>query len=394
MRFKRFKTFKIITFGCRVNQAESRMMGEKIVKQLPNSQASRNKKADLVIINSCSVTHKAEREVRKEIRRVKRENPNCFLVVAGCWVEKVKDKKLEILKQIDLLIGNKNKLKWIKKFKKSTSSFIPTALKSSKLYQDKYAKSKKALLKIQTGCNNFCSYCLVPYLRGRSRSRYADEILKEIKGLIKNGIQEIILTGVDIADFRFKVKTKKLKDIIKNLELDKLKNDLAKLIKLILTETKIKKISFGSMGLEIFNQEFIKLYQGHHLRLSTHFHIPLQSGCDETLTRMGRKYTMADFQLTISNLRKNIPNFTFSTDLIVGFPGESESEFKKTVASIKTIKTVLGRNFTKIHIFRYSSREGTLAQKMEGRKNWELVDERIKKKRFYQINRLFKTFYF
>ena len=214
------KTFKITTFGCRVNQAESRLIGEKLVNGAME-QCNNEAIVDIVIINTCCVTNKAEREVRKEIRRVKRENPKCFLVVCGCWATKTKNKKpkiknthltgsgqanLKILKLIDLLVENKDKNKVAEILGKkypNECEWLSEYEHEYENYKDKYAKYKKAMVKIQSGCDNFCAYCIVPYVRGRSKSRSAKQIIKEIKKLVKEGIEEIVLTGIDIASFNF-----------------------------------------------------------------------------------------------------------------------------------------------------------------------------------------------
>lgn len=487
------KAFKIITFGCRVNQAESRMMGEKLVELGLTQKCAMAKKCvktDIVIINTCCVTQKAEREVRKEIRRVKRENPDCFLVVAGCWVERFsaevdtnfcsvfkspakqsclaiksaaqcckhknthkncispRYKYKELFKKIDLLIGNKEKEKIAQILKEKIFINAKRSPTNNKKYEDKYVQFKKALIKIQEGCDKFCSYCIVPFVRGRSKSRPAEEIIGEIKQKVKEGIEEVVLTGIDIGSYKFKFsnfnfqfsnKLKIQKSTPASRE-EKFKNDLVKLIRLILKETKIKKISFGSLSWEVFDEELIGLYQREALlrlldnraevayqdfcvhkspakklnlllnssaqgckhvhsknltgsprarainsqqltinRLTSHFHIPLQSGCNTTLKRMNRKYTIKNCKLKIENLKKAIPNFTFSTDIIVGFPGETKREFEETVRVIRTIKEILGKKFTHIHIFRYSSRPGTLAAKME--EKWGKVDEKEKRRR-------------
>jgi threonylcarbamoyladenosine tRNA methylthiotransferase MtaB len=318
------KTFSIITFGCRVNQAESRYIAESLCQKGWKYQGNRR---DLVIINSCAVTHKAEKEVKQFARRVKRENPNVKLIITGCFTDKTK------LTPKKNLIGH-----------------------NSGNYQDKYAGSGKAIVKIQDGCNNFCSYCIVPFLRGRSVSRPEEEIIQEIRRLEIRKIKEIILTGIDIADYK----------------------NLPKLLKLILSQTTIKKISFGSININAFSKSFLDLFPNN--RLASNFHIPLQSGCDATLKRMNRKYSISNFQRQLSNIQKKIPHFTFSTDIIVGFPGETDQEFNQSLKFLKSLK------LTKIHVFRYSSRKGTVASKME--KKWGKVTEEIKRKRAQQIGNL------
>jgi len=334
------KTFSIITFGCRTNQAESRLIGEELVNasmkpargwSASGRQCNNETIADLVIINACAVTAKAEKEVRQYIRRVKRENPQCLLLITGCFTDKTK-----VIPKKDLINNQSHKA----------------------YYQDKYSLSGKAVVKIQDGCNHFCTYCIVPYLRGRSKSRPAEKIIREIKGLEIRKIKEVILTGIDIADYK----------------------NLPKLLKLILAQTNIKKISFGSINIEAFNQDFLKLFP--NSRLSSHFHIPLQSGCDETLKRMNRKYSISNFQLQLSNIQKEIPGFTLSTDIIVGFPGETDTEFDESLRSLKGLKGLI----TKIHVFRYSPRTGTLAAKME--KKWGKIREQTKKERARKISNL------
>ena len=434
------KTFKIITFGCRVNQAESRLIGEKIVKLLNCQIVKKNKKADFVVINTCCVTNKAEREVRKEIRRVKRENPDCFLVVCGCFVENKKKKNLEpssrLFSLVDLWLGNEEKEKIGEILEKKFTIIDPRSLPNYGKFHDKYARSKKALVKIQDGCDNFCTYCIVPYVRGRSKSRSAKQIIKEINSLVEKGIEEVVLTGIDIADYKFSARGRSSFGR---------KNHLVQLIKLVLAETEIRKISFGSMGIRIFDDEFIRLYNENNLRstaskffssgkmlertqflnivkgetlstkkknlepsyrlfsdnvtmkeynnrLSSHFHIPLQSGCDAVLKRMKRNYTAEEFIKTIERLKKHISNFSFSTDIIVGFPGETKEEFKDTVRVIREIGGILGKKFKKIHVFRYSAKKGTLAAKKEAQKDWEKVDEREKKNRAKVLQFLMTNF--
>jgi len=342
------KTFNIVTFGCRTNQAESRVIGEQLSK-LAMKQCSNETIADLVIINSCAITQKAEKEVNQFIRRVKRENPKCLLVITGCFNEK------SGFKIYDLRIKNKKNI--AEKIKKKFSN-ITIKQSSNIFYKDKYSKSGKAIVKIQDGCNNFCTYCIVPYLRGRSVSRPINEIIKEIKELEIRGIKEIILTGIDIADYQ----------------------NLVGLLTEILQKTKTN-ISFGSVNINAFTPEFIDLIKKNP-RITKHFHIPLQSGCERTLKRMKRKYTFKNFQFSIFNFQKKIPEFTFSTDIIVGFPGETDEEFKESLRSLRSLRNLI----TKLHVFRYSPREETVAAKMENK--WGKVDFEIKKQRALKIKEL------
>lgn len=358
-------------------------------------------KPDLIIINSCCVTKKAEKEVKQMIRRIKRENPKVFLVVAGCFINNIENQKAnsknsKMTRLIDLIVKNEEKNKIGELLKERFSEWENE--KKRKSYQDKYANSKKALIRIQTGCDNFCSYCIVPYVRGRSVSRDPEEIIKEIKQKTREGIREVILTGVDISNYNLKspafasgsstrlIKSCSAPDTSagkQKLKFNKSKNGLVKLIRKILEETKINKISFGSINIEAFDKEFINLHQNKKMvsRLSSHFHIPLQSGSETVLKRMRRCYTAYEFKDKIVKLKSEIQNFSFSTDIIVGFPGETEEEFQETLETIKYFKKILGKNFIKVHFFRYSSRPGTLAGKREEEKGWEKVAEEVRRKR-------------
>lgn len=448
-------SFFIYTFGCRLNQAESADITRQFL-DLGWIKAESFKKAKLVMVNSCTVTAKADSEVRRMLRRIKRENPACFLVLIGCGVEMelaklgkkyfsfnrarkaaacqymagrdaVKEKK-EIFSQIspavDLIVSNKDKCKvkkWLpkdfKNFSLITNSYNPVI--------DKYHRSGKALIKIQEGCSNFCSYCIVPYVRGKPKSVPADEIVDKIQKEVKEGINEAVLTGVDLGSYRFKIHDLRLKTK------SNYKNHLVKLLDLLLRETKVEKISFGSMSLKVFDEEFFELYSmmpgggykffsgqltrlrqaqaqtanarkkiipssryiGVNLhpsscfnpRLSTHFHIPLQSGSEAVLKRMRRPYTVKEAVGVLKKIKEKIPQASISTDIIVGFPGETEVEFGESVDFIKQIQKLFGNKFTKIHIFRYSPRPGTLADKMLKLGKWKRVSGEVKRKRAERI---------
>ncbi len=386
---KQERRFFIFTFGCRTNQAETRLLAETLQKA--GWQPGEPDKAKLVLINSCAVTAKAEKEVRQTIRKIKRENPHCWLVLTGCWREQPQESHLNLKKfsEINLCLSRAAQKKLPEILKKKLKNFVPSPsqVKSWRrpvYYQDKYGASAKALVKIQDGCQQFCSYCLVPYLRRQQQSRSAKTIINEIKKLVKLGIKEVILTGINLASFEFRgaeVKTQ-------------VKNDLVKLLNLILTRTKIKKISFGSINLAVLDEDFLALYQNPswRLRLSHHFHIPLQSGCDQTLKRMRRGYQTQEFYQQLVQLKKKIPGFSFSTDIIVGFPGETKEEFQTSLNFLLKIKQLLGKNFTKVHLFRYSPRPKTLAAKREGKPGWEKISEAEKRARAGVVKRQFRVY--
>jgi len=386
------KSFAIITFGCRLNQAESAQTSRELLS-LGLVKIEDYIKADLVLVNTCTITHKADKEVRQMIRRVKRKNKQCFLILLGCWVQKMEKAKLKTLnldKFINLSVKNKQKQnikKWLPK-KFITKTKIQKTQKN-KTPIDKYHNDKKALIKIQTGCSNFCTYCIVPYVRGKPSSESVDKVLKQIKQEVKEGVEEVLLTGVDLGSYKFIVKNKNLKEKLKQLN-NKIENDLALLLQAILLETKIKKISFGSMSLKVFDNDFFKLYKTkQNQRLTKHFHIPLQSGSDTVLKRMQRPYSVNKFLKTIKKLKNNIKNVSMSTDMIVGFPNETQEEFKQTTQAIKKLKKLLNRNFNKAHIFRYSYRKDTLAAKMIDSKKWNEINPLVKKARARELVDLF-----
>jgi threonylcarbamoyladenosine tRNA methylthiotransferase MtaB len=209
----------------------------------------------------------------------------------------------------------------------------------------------RAFLKVQDGCDQFCAYCIVPYLRGKSRSRKAEKIVEKIKKLEKKGVKEVILCGINLADY---------------------KPSLASLLKKTLKKTNVPRIRLGSINLEVFDDKFISLWQDS--RLCPHFHISLQSGCNQTLKRMGRKYTFGEFKKLVSKIRRQVKNVNITTDFLVGFPGETEKDFEESLKDLKSLK--LG----KIHVFRYSPREGTRVAKMEDR-----IAEKVKSKRAKKV---------
>ncbi len=286
------------------------------------------KPAELVILNSCCVTNKAEKETRQTARALRRQYPQAYLIIAGCTVNywQMKGKQPDL--GADLFLENKRKMSTLRLGGSTPRVFV----------------------KVQGGCNQFCAYCIVPYLRGRSRSRKPEEIVKRIKVLEKEGVKEVILCGINLADYR---------------------PSLAFLLKKILQETKIPRIRLGSINLEAFNEEFISLWP--ESRFCPHFHIPLQSGCNQTLKRMKRNYAFEEHQKVVETLRQRIPGVNITTDILVGFPGETNEEFEESCKNLKSL------GLGKIHVFRYSPREGTMAAKMKSQVPEEVKKERAKK---------------
>lgn len=331
------KTFNIYTFGCRLNQAESQALEGMFVSKGLRPESI--KRADLVVVNSCVVTAKAEKEARQLLRKIRRENSRAEVWLAGCMAEKIKLKAKSL--PFDKLVSNSDKCRWFTggiDFKnKQVRGFVP----------------------IQTGCNNFCSYCIVPYVRGRSVSRPLPEVIDHINRLIQNDIDWIVLTGVEVVQYS-------------NQGIG-----FVDLIEEIMRKTKVKMLSFGSVspmiGQSGDSEKLVELFQKYSGRLACHLHLSLQSGSDKVLNLMRRRYSSKEYLRLVKYFRNNIENINITTDIIVGFPGETDKDFNKSIEVAKEAK------FGRIHIFRYSNREGTLADKMKSQ--WGEVDERVKKER-------------
>ena len=334
------------------------------------------KKADIYIINTCTVTNMSDRKSRQIIRRVKTKNPKSVLVVTGCYAQ-VASKDLENIKDIDLIIGNTEKKNivdivenYIEKCKSSNKKDIKkinlTDINQEKNYIDfgttTYTEKTRAVIKVQDGCNNFCSYCIIPYAKGRVRSRSIESITKEISDIIKKGIKEVIITGIHVASYGIDFKKDKIGLIDLLEEINKIEG--------------IKRIRLGSLEPTIITDEFVERLKNLD-KICDQFHLSLQSGCDETLKRMNRKYNTEDFEKVTYRLRKAFPSCTLTTDIIVGFPGETEEEFKTTYNYLKNIK------FYKMHVFKYSPRKGTIAESMKCQ-----IDGKIKEERSHKLIQL------
>lgn len=348
-------TFKIITLGCKVNIYESEIMREKLEKANYIYQGEGN--TDITIINTCTVTNMADKKSQKIIRRIKRENPKTILVVAGCSSENKQDiyKQLEI----DILLGNQEKSKIVELIQE----YQLKKAKITRLYQERnttfenmsieqFKSHTRAFLKIQDGCDNFCSYCIIPYVRGKNRSKDFKTTIKEANELIANGHSEIVLTGIHTGSYGLNTK-----------------HDLTDLIKEMSKNEKLKRIRISSIEITELNDKFLKELK-ENPKICNHLHIPLQAGSDEILKKMNRKYNLEYFENKIATIRKIRPDISITTDIIVGFPTETEELFQKTLETAKKLK------FSKIHAFPYSIRENTPAATMPHQ-----IEEKIKKER-------------
>lgn len=347
-------------YGCKVNQYETNAMKQKFIDngyKIVNFEET----ADIYIVNTCTVTNMADRKSRQILRRPKQINPNSLLVIVGCYVQ-VGKKELEKIEEIDLILGNNEKnniVEYVEKYKEKQS--IVSDINNQKEYKDfgetTYTEKVRAFIKIQDGCNNFCSYCIIPFARGRVRSRKIENVVSEITDIAKKGIKEVVITGIHIASY--------------GIDFDK-KIGLIDLLEKINKIDGIERIRLGSLEPKLITEQFIeKLIKLE--KICDQFHMSLQSGCDETLKRMNRRYTTQDFEKGVKILRNAYPNSLLTADIIVGFPGETEEEFNTTYDFLKKI------GFYKIHTFKYSKRKGTIAEKMPNQISNKLQEERSKK---------------
>ena len=358
---------QFITLGCKVNKYETDLLKEKCVKA---GHEVVDNKADLYVINSCSVTNMSDRKTRQMISRAKKENNNALVAVIGCSVESNKDEKDAFL-NADIVLGNEDKMNLFDILKETKIAPKKKILKLSDISEVKTYKRVGELIKgtdlreqikIEDGCNNFCSYCVIPYTRGRVRSRSIDEIEIEAKNLVKNGVKEIVIVGIEIASYGKDLKDKSLFDVLDVLE--KIEG--------------LNRIRLTSMEPRFLTKEnIIKLSK--YTKLCPHFHISMQSGNSEVLKRMNRHYTKEYLIEVCNNLRKYFNNPYIASDVIVGFPKETDNEF------MDTVDTIIKMKLTEIHVFKYSKRNYTRAAKMEGQ-----VSGENKKKRSNELLNLSK----
>ena len=356
--------FNIVTFGCKVNQYESNMMKERMLSS--NFFYVENiSEANIIVVNTCSVTNVADKKCLKMIRRIKRDYPNSILVVAGCSSQN----KQEIYENldIDILIGNKDK----SKIDILLKEYIKTHKRYVKFYNDRKLDFEdmlisdynhvRAFIKIEDGCDNFCSYCIIPFVRGSVRSKNFETVIKEAKLLTQKGHKEIVLTGIHTGHY-----------MDNDYDLTDLINELSKIEDLL-------RIRISSIEITELNDKFLNMLSTNK-KVCDHLHIPLQAGSDEILKKMNRKYDLKYYEEKIKKIRMIRPDISITTDIIVGFPYETDKLFNETLEFSRKM------NFSKIHVFPYSIRLGTSAANMPNQ-----VDESIKKERVKKLMDLSET---
>lgn len=355
------KTVAFYTLGCKVNQYETNAIAQKFIEN-GYKKVEFDTRADFYIINTCTVTNMADKKSRQIIRQAKNHNKKAIVVATGCYAQ-VNKEELEKIEELDLIIGNAEKAKIVEiveNFSNEKQANV-SKIEEEKEFQDfgtvTYTEKTRAVIKVQDGCNNFCSYCIIPYAKGRVRSRKPESVINEIKKIVKEGIKEVVITGIHVASYG--------KDFENGIRLIDLLEQINKV-------DGLKRIRLGSLEPNIITKEFVERLCNID-KICDHFHLSLQSGCNETLKRMNRKYTTEEFEQGVKLLREKFPNVALTTDIIVGFPDETEEEFNTTYEFLKKIK------FSKMHIFKYSQRKGTLAAKMKNQINPEIKEQRSNK---------------
>ena len=346
--------------GCKVNAYETEAM-QQLLEEAGYEIVPFQEKADVYVINTCSVTNIADRKSRQMLHRAKKMNPDAVVVAAGCYVQAAGE-ELKKDAAIDVIIGNNRKKDLVplldeyfagKHVEEDSLIDIGKTREYEALHINKIADHTRAFIKIQDGCNQFCSYCIIPYTRGRVRSRKPEEIMEEIKGLVDKGYREVVLTGIHLSSYGLDLDGITLLDLM--VKIDKIQG--------------LERLRLGSLEPRIVTEEFTRTLAG--LRtICPHFHLSLQSGCDATLKRMNRRYTTEEYEKGCQILRKYFDRPAITTDVIVGFPQETEAEFAQTIEFLKRI------HFYEMHVFKYSRRAGTRAADMPGQLTENQKDQR------------------
>ena len=343
----------IETLGCKVNTYESEVIKEEFLRN-GYELADNLSDANVIVVNTCSVTNQSDAKSRKVIRNARKNNKNAILVVCGCSSQNHQDELKDL--GADILIGNKDKSKifdYVNNYdnKQIINYYNMINTDFEKMSLDNYSERTRAFVKIQDGCNNYCSYCIIPYLRGTIRNKDLNDAINEINTLVNNGFKEIVLTGIHTGSY----------------------SELVKLIQEISKNDKLERIRISSIEATEINDEFLKELKNNN-KICNHMHIPVQAACDNTLKKMNRKYDMNKFKEIINKIREVRPDINITTDLIVGFPTETKEDFLESYNNANEIK------FGKIHVFPYSKRDGTVAAKMKS-----IVTDAEKKERTHKM---------
>ena len=351
------------SLGCKVNQYESNAMAQKFI-EAGYLVVDFEEPADIYIVNTCTVTSIADKKSRQMLRRAKDNNPDSIVVACGCYAQ-VAAKEIEKIEEVDLVIGNNEKKDIIKIIEDYRADKSVKEMVSDVMYKEEYVEfgpttyteKTRAVIKVQDGCDRFCSYCLIPFARGHIRSRAIDNVIEEVKKIVEDGFKEVVITGIHVASYG-----RDFKD----------GTTLIDLLEKINAVEGLQRIRLSSIEPIIMTDEFIDRLAKLD-KVCDHFHLSLQSGCTETLKRMNRRYTAEEFMEATKRLRARFPNAALTTDVIVGFPGETDEEFEKTYKFLDEIK------FYHMHVFKYSPRKGTKAAVMPNQVDAAIKEVRSKK---------------
>lgn len=349
--------FLINTLGCKVNTYESNVIRDIFLNE---GYEESNSNVDIAVINTCTVTNTSDSKSLKVIKHTIKNNPNAIVIVCGCFSQ-INPDRLKDMEGVSIVLGNYNKSKimdYINQYKKDKKQIIDVRELNDEKFEcmklNNFNKTR-AFVKIEDGCENFCSYCIIPYSRGKVRSKLMEEVLDEVNTLVNNGHREIVLTGIHTGHYGADIEEYDFSDLLN--EICKIKG--------------LERLRISSIEITELDDKFLETLKNNKV-IVDHMHIPLQSGCDKTLKEMNRKYDVAYFKDKIKKIRSIRPNISITTDVIVGFPNETEDDFNTTVNTIKEIK------FTKLHVFPFSVRKGTVAETMENQ-----IDEKTKKERVH-----------
>jgi len=343
-------SFAVHTLGCKVNQYETEVMTKDLL-ECGFELVDFSQRADVYVINTCTVTGKSDHKSRKYITKALRKNPGAIVAVTGCYAERVKE-ELKSTSGIDLVLGNHSK----DKIAERIAQKLQIEQHRQGILPHAQHFHTRALVKVQDGCDNFCSYCIVPYVRGAPRSRPLKEVRAEISALVQSGVKEVVLTGINLGKYGQDLEAKlKLADLLKATD------GVARLVRIRLSSIEVKDLTTEVIAFLSSSPRFCR-----------HLHIPLQSGDDYILKSMNRNYTADEYLRVVKEIRKMMPGIALTTDVMVGFPGETEEQFKKTKLMVKKAA------FRKVHVFKYSDRAGTSASCFSKKVDYETKDRRSK----------------
>lgn len=357
------KTVAFLTLGCKVNTYESEAM-LKLFQADGYQEVNFKEKADVYVINTCTVTNTGDSKSRQMIRKAIRQNPHAIVCVVGCYSQ-VASEEVIAIEGVSVVLGTQYRqriVEFVKEYEKIKQPVIHIAdvmklTTFEDLDIDEFTKNTRAFLKIQDGCNNFCTYCIIPYARGRVRSRKPESVLRQAQKLVDHGFVEIVLTGIHTAGYGQDLENYSFYDLLVDLT----------------TKVRgLKRLRISSIEMSQISHEIIDLIATSPLVVE-HLHIPIQAGCDATLKRMNRHYTTSEFADKLNELKTKLPTLSVTTDVIVGFPGETDEEFEMTYDWIQEM------HFNQLHVFPYSKRQGTPAAKMKDQIDGLIKHERVKK---------------